>query len=590
MIAARDPSRPVRIANCSGFFGDRMSALAEIVKAGNIDFVTGDYLSEVTMLVLAKNRLKEPAAGYAASFLHQLKPVLIDVVEQGIRIVVNAGGLNPGGLANEIRAICESSGVAINVAHIEGDDLLDRLDEILQTGEDLRNLDTGQPLSSWGSKPMTANAYLGGWGIVAALEAGAQIVVCPRVTDASLVVGPAAWWHGWQIDDWDRLAGAVVAGHVIECGTQATGGNFSGFAAVPNFERLGFPIAEIDRDGASVITKPAGTGGLVSVATVTAQLLYEIQGIDYLNPDVTTHLDSITLEQIAPDRVKIAAVCGSAPPNTTKVAMTGLGGFENATIFVLTGLDIAEKALVVEKTLRARLASITGIEEIRFDLIGAVSADPASQLQATCLFKVAVRGSEVAVGRAFFNTLVEMALANYPGLFMTGSDARTAKSYGVYWPAIVRQDTLRHRVVHEDGSEWAAPLPPFAGVQSERAAEKPVPPRDWGACELRPLGRLFDARSGDKGGNANVGLWCVDDLAYQWLLETLTEKRFAELIPEAAQLKVERFPLANLRALNFVVRGLLDGGATETLRFDAQAKALGEYVLAKQMHIPVILK
>ncbi len=338
------------------------------------------------------------------------------------------------------------------------------------------------------------------------------------------------------------------------------------------------------------LTKPAGTGGLVSVATVTAQLLYEIQGIDYLNPDVTTHLDSIALEQIAPDRVKIAPVRGSAPPNTTKVAMTGLGGFENATIFVLTGLDIAEKALVVEKTLRARLASITGIEEIRFDLIGASSADPASQLQATCLFKVTVRGSEAAVGRAFFNALVEMALANYPGLFMTGSDARIAKSYGVYWPTIVRQDTLRHRVVLEDGSERVVALPPFGCPQSERAAAKSKPARDWGPCELRPLGRLFDARSGDKGGNANVGLWCDDEIAYQWLLETLTEKRFAELIPEAAQLTVERFPLPNLRAVNFVVRGLLDGGATETLRFDAQAKALGEYVRAKQMQIPIMLK
>jgi len=584
------PRRPVRVANCSGFYGDRMSALAEVVRGGEIDVVTGDYLAEVTMLVLAKGRMKDPDAGYAVSFLMQVEPVLGEIAERGIKVVVNAGGLNPSALAEQTRALVESKGLDLTVAHITGDDLTPQISDLEAAGHKFPNLDTGEPLSTWGADPLTANAYLGGWGVVAALRGGADIVICGRVTDASVVVGAAAWWHDWAVDSWNELAGAVVAGHIIECGTQATGGNLSGFAKIEDLWNLGFPLAEIHANGDSVITKHPDTGGAVTTDTCTAQLVYEIQGVDYLNPDVTTQLDSFNLSQVDIDRVKVAGVVGTPPPPTTKVSITGLGGHNNSATFALTGLDIEAKADLVRRTLERRFADDDGVDELLFDLIGNPDDNPATQAAGTTLLRVGIRGAEASVGRPFFSALVELALSSYPGLYLMGSDARRASSYGVYWPAIISQDVLDHRAVFADGtSEQAAEVP--TEELSVRSGEQYSgdSPRDWGPCVPAPLGAIADARSGDKGGNANVGIWVKDDNAYEWLRQFLTVERLQSLIPEASGLTVDRFELANLRALNFVVRGLLDGGATETMRLDGQAKALGEYVRSKHVDIPRVL-
>lgn len=585
MKRERDPLRPVRIANCSGFYGDRASALREMIDGGDIDFVTGDYLAEVTMLVLAKNRLKDPQGGHAALFLKQIGPCLQDIADKGIRVVVNAGGLNPAGMAAAIRELCRAAGVSLSIAHVEGDDIVARLPELRAAGHALRNLDTGEPLASWGREPLTANAYLGSWGIVAALEAGADIVICPRVTDASVVVGAAAWWHAWQPGDWDRLAGGVVAGHVIECGTQATGGNFSGFQSIDDLARPGFPLAIIESDGSSTITKHAGTGGAVSIGTVTAQLLYEVQGLEYLNPDVTTRLDSIALAQTGPDHVRISGVRGGPPSPETKVAVTALGGFQNAATFVLTGLDIDAKAALVERTIRQRLDG-GGISEITFRRIGAIADDPTDQLAATNLLQVTVRGEERDVGRRFFDTIVGLALANYPGLYTLKGDSRSAKSYGVYWPALIAQSALDHRAVLADGSQIPVALPPAFAPPSVTASDTSADAEDWGPTVSVPLGTICHARSGDKGGNANVGLWTEDSESARWLAGLLSTERFKELIPEARDLTVERYELPNINAVNFVVKGLLGGGATETLRLDSQAKGFSEYVRAKRVGVP----
>lgn len=580
--------RPVRIANCSGFYGDRLSAMAEMLHGGEIDVITGDYLAEVTMLVLAKNRLKDPGAGYAKTFEMQVSPLLEEIAARGVKVVVNAGGLAPARLAERLRAICGQRGVALKVAHIEGDDILPELPELKLQGHGLPSLDTGALLDTWGHDPLTANAYLGGWGIVAALEAGADIVICPRVTDASVIVGSAAWWHGWSADAWNELAGAVVAGHVIECGTQATGGNYSGFATIPDLVRPGFPLAEIAADGSSIITKHPGTGGAVTTGTVTAQLLYEIQGLDYLNPDVTTQLDTIQLEDLGKDRVRISGTQGTPPPATTKVSITGLGGFENSLVFVLTGLDPRGKAELVETAFRARLKDAE-ISELRFDLIGGIDNDPVDQMAATTFLKISAKGSEKAVGRSFFDASIELALASYPGLFSIGSGSRNASAFGVYWPAVLEQHVLKHVTVLDDGTRIVIPVPPeFAQPRFSPSTRPPVT-ENWGETRRAPIGTLFDARSGDKGGNANVGIWARDEAAYHWLVANLTEESFRALLPETRDLAVEAHLLPNLLAINFVIKGLLDGGATETLRFDSQAKALGEYVRAKVVDIPVSL-
>ena len=608
--AANDPdrSRAVRIGNCSGFYGDRLSALSEMVEGGPLDVVTGDYLAEVTMMVLARTRAKRPGGGYAQTFLRQLEPVARTIAQRKVRIVVNAGGLDPQGLAAATRELFGRLDVDLRVSHLEGDDLTSSIVDLEALGE-LTNVDTGEPYTTWGHECLTANAYLGGFGIKAALDAGADVVVTGRVADASLVSGVAAWWWGWSPEDLDPLAGAVLAGHVIECGAQATGGNFSGFMDVPDLVHPGFPIAEVSEDGSSAITKHDGTGGAVTVDTVTAQLLYEIGATEYLNPDVVARLDTVRLRQGGTDRVTMTGVRGTPPPPTTKVAITGLGRWRNSTTVVLTGLDIDEKATLIEKTVRSGLQGAGGIDDLRFVRIGRAAEDPDDQMDGSCLLQISVDGDQESCGRRFSSFVVGLALSNFPGIYLTDAPAN-GSPLGAYWPGLVTQARVPHTVVHSDGTREIIVPPPLAtsthppgsdatvadqSVGDEPAAGPPViqPPADDARSDGAPaptemvaLGRLVNARSGDKGPSANLGIWVGDLDAWRWLKRTLTTERLRELLPEVAGAVIDRYELENLRAVNFVIHDLLDGGATEARRFDKQAKALGEWLRARRVSVP----
>ena len=432
-----DPAgRPVRIGNCSGFYGDRLSAMREQLEGGDgergLDVLTGDYLAELTMLILGRDQLKDPSLGYARTFVKQLEGSLGLALERGVRIVSNAGGLNPAGLAERIGEVARGLGLDPAIAHVDGDDLRDLA-----------------PRLGWGEDVLAAHAYLGGLGIAAALEAGADVVVTGRVTDASLVVGPAAWWHGWDAAQYDALAGAVVAGHVVECGCQATGGNFSGFAAMASdpAQPLGFPIAEVAADGSCVITKHDGTGGNVNVDTVTAQLLYEVQGTDYLNPDVTTDLTSLRLSDAGPDRVAITEVRGSAPPEQLKVGVNELGGFRNTVELVLTGLDIEAKAAWVQAQLGHRLKA----SSVTWSLGPLPREDADTEEGASTRLRCTVQDQSAdAVGRAFSGAAVELALASYPGFTMTAPPG-PGTPYGVYRAEYVDRSAVQQRIHHADG-------------------------------------------------------------------------------------------------------------------------------------------
>ncbi|MBM4267899.1 MAG: DUF1446 domain-containing protein [Deltaproteobacteria bacterium] len=582
-------ARPLRIANCSGFLGDRLDAAREMVEGGPIDVLTGDYLAELTMLILWKARAKDPGAGYASTFLRQMEEVLGICVDRKIRVVANAGGLNPAGLAERLRALADKLGIRVRIAHVEGDDLLPRLDELAEAGVVLRNADTGRTLDEAPSAPVTANAYLGGFGIARALAEGADVVVCGRVTDASLVVGPAVWHFGWKRDDWDRLAGAVAAGHVIECGPQATGGNYSFFAEVPGLEHPGFPIAEVYEDGSIVITKHPGTGGLVSVGTVTAQLLYEIGAARYANPDVVARFDTIELAQEGPDRVRLSGVRGEPAPGETKVCLNFLGGFRNSMTFILTGLDVEEKAALARRTLFAALGGESRFAEVDVRLIRSDKPDAASNEEATALLRVTVKDPDPAkVGRSFANAVIEMALASYPGFSCT-TPPTNETPYGVYWPALVPARLVPEVVVHHDGRREevaAGGAAGGSGVKAAAEASSPIGSTFVGEVEKRPLGVLAGARSGDKGGNANVGFWTRDARSFEWLQSFLTVERLRALLPEARDLAIERHPLPNLLALNFVVHGLLGDGVAASTRPDPQAKGLGEYLRSRVVEIP----
>jgi Acyclic terpene utilisation family protein AtuA len=579
-------SRPIRIGNCSGFYGDRASAMADMARVGGIDVLTGDYLAEVTMLILGKSRAKDSTKGYATTFLQHLDAALDHLVAQGIRLVVNAGGLNPAGLADASRALVAGRGYDLRVSYIDGDDVFGRLDELQRAGHSLTHLTSGEPLSSWPHQPLTANAYLGGFGIAKALARGADIVITGRVADASVVVGPAAWWWNWAADDYDALASAVAAGHVIECGPQATGGNFSGFRTVADLVQPGFPIAEVDCDGSSVITKNAGTGGAVTRDTVTAQLLYEIGEPAYLNPDVITHLDTARLTDLGDDRVQIRGVRGSAPPATTKVAITGVGGWENSVILALTGSDLDAKAALVERSVHRYIDAVDGLDAVTIDRIGQAQHDPDSQNAGTELLRIAVQGTKETAGRAFSSQMVELALSSYPGLYSLGPP-QPGSAFGVYWPALLDQAMLDHTVHHHDGTTETITPGRAAGCEVTPQGDPPVTQASWtDELIVASLGDIVHARSGDKGGDANLGVWVRDFQGWEWLKSTLTVDELRRLLPETRELVIERYELPNLGAINFVLRGLLGTGATSTLRLDSQAKALGEWLRARSTKVP----
>jgi hypothetical protein len=586
---AEGAAAPLRVANCSGFYGDRLSAAREMVEGGPIDFLTGDYLAELTMLILWKSAQRSAGTGYATTFLRQMEEVLGTCMDRGVRVVTNAGGLNPAGLAEKIRELAERLGTPVNVAHIEGDDLLGRLDELVATGVRLDHMDTGRPWSDLPGKPVTANAYLGAWGIVEALSGGAQVVVCPRVTDASVVVGPAAWHFGWGREDWDALAGAVVVGHILECGAQTTGGNYSFFTEIPDLRRPGFPLAELHADGSAVITKHPGTGGAVSVGTVTAQLLYEIGAPAYMNPDVVARFDTISLGQEGPDRVRVSGVRGLPAPDRYKVCVNYLGGYRNTMTFVLTGLDIEAKAEVAEAALFDLLGGRDRFSEVDVRLVRTDKPDAPTNAEASAELRVTVKDPDpTRVGRPFSGAATALALASYPG-FHTAAPPGDESAYGVYWPTLVPADVVDQVVVAADGR--VTHIRPTFATAPGPDLPPPVTTIDapGGPTRRVPLGTLFGARSGDKGGNANVGVWARSADAYAWLDRNLTTERFKELVPEAAGLEVRRYELPNLNAVNFVVVGILGEGVASSTRPDPQAKSLGEYLRSRLVDLPETL-
>ncbi|MFJ6707254.1 MULTISPECIES: acyclic terpene utilization AtuA family protein [unclassified Streptomyces] len=558
----------LRIGNASGFYGDRFDALREMLTGGELDVLTGDYLAELTMLILGRDRLKDPGAGYARTFLRQLEECLGLAHERGVRIVTNAGGLNPAGLADAVRRLADRLGIPVRVAHVEGDDLT-----------------AAHPGS------LAAHAYLGGFGIAACLRAGADVVVTGRVTDAALVTGPAAAHFGWEPDAYDRLAGAVVAGHVLECGTQATGGNYAFFTdAGPgrDLRRPGFPLAELHEDGSCVITKHPGTGGFVDVGTVTAQLLYETGGARYAGPDVTARLDTVRLRQDGRDRVRIEGVRGEAPPPALKVGRNRLGGFRNEVVFVLTGLDIEAKAELVKAQMADALAK-SPPREVRWDLVRTDRADADTEETASALLRLVVRDpDQQAVGRALSGAAVELALASYPGFHVLAPPGKGAP-YGVFEDVYVPQGDVPHAAVLDDGRR--IPVPPARDTRVlQEPPEPPLPePPPAGPTRRAPLGLVAGARSGDKGGNANVGVWVRSDEAWRWLAHTLTADAFRQLVPESRELTVTRHLLPGLRAVNFTVEGILGQGVAAQHRFDPQAKALGEWLRSRHLDIPEAL-
>jgi hypothetical protein len=578
----------IRIGNCSGYYGDKLSAARDMVEGGPLDVLTGDYLAELTMTILFNQKMQRGEdKGYVGTFLKQVKAVAETCKEKNIKIVTNAGGLNPSSMANEIEKILEELGISLKVAYITGDDLMPRMDALIKEGEPFSNIDKQIPIEDSGCQTLTANAYLGAWGIKEALDAGADIVVCPRVTDAAVVIGPAAWKFNWNRDDYDALAGALAAGHIIECGCQATGGNYSFFKEVPSFDNMGYPIAEIKTDGSFYITKHPNTGGLVSTGTVTAQLLYEISSPAYLNPDVIAHFDTLKIEQESKDRVYVSGCRGSSPTQFHKVCINLAGGYRNGMEFILTGLDIEEKAKIITDAFFNSVGGKDQFDEVSILLDRTDKEDPGSNEEAMASLRVSVKSKNAdLVGRMFSAKMIELALANYPGFF-TGGGVRSGGPVLVYWPALIDSKYIKE-TVHFEGQEIEILPTNQLGLEEIYYQKQPihVPPAPSDATLTKPLGQLFGARSGDKGGCANIGIWAKKESAFSFLNEFLTVEKLKELMPDLAEFQIDRYELPNILSLNFYIHGILQDGVSSNTRKDGQAKSLGEYLRAKYIEIP----
>ena len=578
----------IKIANCSGFYGDKLSAAKELVDGGPIDVLTGDYLAELTMAILYGQKINRGEdKGYVGTFLKQIKEVAKDCKEKNIKIVSNAGGLNPKSMAKEIDKILNEQAIDMKVAYIDGDDLLPRMEALSESGEKFENIDKKIPLDDSGYTALTSNVYLGAWGIKEALDNGADIVVCPRVTDAAVVIGPAAWKFNWKRNDYDALAGALAAGHIIECGCQATGGNYAFFKEVENFDNVGYPIAEILEDGSFYITKHAGTGGLVSKGTVTAQLLYEISSPAYVNPDVISHFDTLKIEEIEKDRVYVSGCRGSSPPKNHKVCINLAGGFRNGMEIILTGLDIEEKAKVFTDALFNSVGGQDQFDEVSIQLHRTDKEDPSSNEESMASLVISVKSMNPdLVGRLFSAKIIELALANIPGFFAQGG----VKSNGpviVYWPALIDSKHIKEKV-HIDNREIEITPTSQMDFEDMYYQKEPVEIEEIDIKNEKSIffGDIYGTRSGDKGGCANLGVWAKNSKSYAFLNKFLSVKKLKELLPDLKNFNIERYELSNINSLNFYIHDILEDGVSSNNRKDSQAKSLGEYLRAKVIKVP----
>ena len=578
----------IKIANCSGYYGDKLSAAKELVDGGPIDVLTGDYLAELTMAILYGQKIQRGEdKGYVGTFLKQIKDVAASCKEKNIKIVSNAGGLNPRSMAHEIEQILDDLSIDLKVAYIDGDDLIPRMNELQENGESFINIEKEIALYESGCNPLTANAYLGAWGIKEALDNNADIVVCPRVTDAAVVIGPAAWKFNWQRNDYDSLAGALAAGHIIECGCQATGGNYAFFKEIKSFDNVGYPIAEIQKDGSFYITKHPGTGGLVSKGTVTAQLLYEISAPAYINPDVVAHFDTLKIKDIEKDRVYVSGCRGSSPPKHHKVCINLSSGFRNGMEIILTGLDIEEKAKVFTNTLFNSVGGKEQFDEVSIKLHRTDKDDAKTNEEAMASLAISVKSKDPdLVGRLFSAKIIELALSNIPGFFAQGG----VKSSGPvikYWPALINSKYIKE-IVHIDGKNIEVIPTSQLNLEDIYYQKEPIKIEKIDIKDEKEIyfGEIFGTRSGDKGGCANLGVWAKNSKTFSFLYNFLTVDRLKNLLPDLREFKIERYELSNIKSLNFYIYDILQDGVSSNDRKDGQAKSLGEYLRAKKIKVP----
>jgi hypothetical protein len=585
--------RSIVIANCGGFWGDDPTAARRQVDGGPIDYLVMDYLAEVTMAILNKQMARDSEKGYAGDLLLQLRDVLVDCVERGITIISNAGGVNPLAARDAVQKLAADLGVAdrVKVGVVAGDNLYPRLDELIESGEALRNIETGAPIDAVRPDIVSANAYLGAGPIVKALEMGANVVICGRVTDAAVALAPMIHEFGWAEDEWDKIASGVVAGHIIECGLQATGGNFTDWDLVPSWANMGYPLVEANEDGTFVVTKHPDTGGLVSVHTITEQLLYEIGPPGYLSADAVARFDTIVLEQDGPDRVAVSGVRGEPAPDTLKVSISHRDGYRAFGRLLISGPDALDKAELVEEVFWESIGGEDQFEEALAQVIGWDATHPAIDPDYEpneVILQLGVRDRDAEKITAGFSAqVVPKVLGTVPGITYIADHGRPRPSEVVgFWPALISRSAVTGTVIVDDMQvdvalgDWSGSTVPTIEVV-EAGADYP----QTGVAVTVPLSELCLARSGDKGNIANIGVIGRSHAVYSWMLDNLTVDDVSEFFDEMEHGEVERFELPNLLSVNFLIHDSLGGGGTRSLMSDPQAKTFAQFLLTAEVTV-----
>lgn len=579
------------IANCGGFWGDDPTAARRQVEGGPIDYLVMDYLAEVTMAILQKMREKRPEAGYATDFLVQLRDVLPACVEKGITVISNAGGVNPLACKAAVEKLAAELGVAdqVKVGVVLGDDIFPNLDEILAQ-EPLTHMETGKPLSTVRDAVLSANVYLGANGVVKALEMGANVVISGRVTDTGVTLAPMIHTFGWAEDDYDRLAAGIVAGHIIECGTQCTGGNFTDWKKVPSHINMGFPLVEVYPDGTFVVTKHPDTGGMVTVHTVSEQLLYEMGAPDYIAPDCVARFDSIQLEQEGPDRVRVSGIRGQAAPEKLKVSISFADGYRSFGRLMISGPDALLKAAKVEEVLWSCAGGRDSFEETCTQRIGFDGCHPSltEGEPSEVLIQFGVRDSDRnKIAKQFAPQVVPRVLATVPGITYLADAGRPRPTDVVgYWPALISRAQVKVTVQVGDQSVDVPQAAPTKAAQPFTPPTSTQAELPQGAATTVPLERLCLARSGDKGDTCNIGLLARSPQIYSWIQEHITPAFVKERFTGICLGEVDRFEVPNLLAVNFLLHESLGGGGTLSLKVDAQGKTYAQYLLATTVEVP----
>ncbi|HSR52165.1 MAG TPA: acyclic terpene utilization AtuA family protein [Acidobacteriota bacterium] len=587
--------KTVRVGNAGGYWGDDLDAFQRQLSMGPLDYLSLDFLAEITMSILQKQRARNPDMGYARDFVDQVQRALPYLSEGKTRVISNAGGINPRGCARRIAEVAREAHVKLPIAVVEGDDLMDRLDELIQDGHKLANMETGQELASIRDKVQSANAYLGAAPVIKALEMGGQIIVTGRVTDTGITIAAPAFEFGWDLDDWDRLASAVIAGHIIECGAQASGGNLTDWHEVESFQRMGYPIVEVSSDGSFIVTKHEKAGGLVNEKTVSEQLVYEMgDPWEYITPDVVAEFSSIRLQDLGDDRVRISGVRGRRRTESLKASISYHDGYKAQGTVIVSRPDAVEKCRAIEEIFFRRLG--LDFEETRANLVGYNAChqhlveehDPPE-----ILLQIGVRDGDKGKVAEFSKQFPSVILSTVPGVAIVGARPRI-QDVVAYWPCLLPADEVTPRVSLLDGEEsvsvgWTAPPVDDTAPDAPSPPGEEIPQAPQGPRQRMRLRHLAYARSGDKGNTCNIGVVARSRPIYAFLQRELTAAKVKEFFGDICQGQVERFEVPNIKALNFLLHESLGGGGTLSLGIDPQGKTYAHALLLMEIEAPRVL-